>query len=160
MNRQKPLKIVIAALAHNRVIGVNDRLPWRVPEEYRQFLDFITGQTVIWGRKTFEIFGKRPPSKRNIVVSFEPKSYDAAETVLSIEEALQRAEQFPETIFIAGGAAIYEQTLPLADKMYLSFIEGDYDGDTFFPEFDENDWEIEERRQQPRFTFVIYARKS
>lgn len=153
----KPLKIIIAAMAENGVIGDNNRLPWRVPEEYRQFLKFITDQTVIWGRTTFEIFGSRPPSRRNFVVSHRLEFLNDAMVAASVDEALQKAEEFPEDIFIAGGATIYQQTLHLADKLYLSYIKGEFSGDAFFPKFCMEDWVIEERREFKNYDFVIYA---
>jgi dihydrofolate reductase len=155
----KPQKIIIAALAENGVIGDHDRLPWWVPEEYSQFLKFITDQTVIWGRKTFEIFGSRPPSRRNIVVSHRKEILSDAMVVTSVDEALQKAEEFPEDIFIAGGATIYRQTLKRADKMYLSFIKGKFSGDAFFPRINPNEWVVEQRRHFADYEFVIYAAK-
>jgi dihydrofolate reductase len=155
----RPLKIIIAAMAENRVIGDKNRLPWRVPEEYQQFLNFITDQTVIWGRKTFEIFGSTPPSRRNFVVSHRPEVLNNAAVVASVEEALQQAEQFPENIFIAGGATIYKQTLSRVDKLYLSFIKGKFSGDAFFPRINPDNWLVEERQSHANYDFVIYVAK-
>jgi dihydrofolate reductase len=155
----KSQKIIIAAMAENGVIGNNNRLPWRVPEEYRQFLNFITDKTVIWGRTTFEIFGSKPPSRRNFVVSHRLETLNDAVVVSSVDEALQKAEEFPEDIFIAGGATIYQQTLNRADKLYLSFIKGKFSGDAFFPRINLDDWRVEERRNFTDYEFVIYAAK-
>jgi len=155
----KPQKIIIAAMAENGVIGDNNRLPWRVPEEYRQFLKFITSKTVIWGRTTFEIFGSKPPSRRNFVISHRLETLNDAVVVLSVDEALQKAEEFPEDIFIAGGATIYQQTLNRADKLYLSFIKGIFSGDAFFPRINPDEWLVEARQSFTDYDFVIYAAK-
>ena len=152
------MKIIIAALGENRVIGDKDKMPWWVPEEYQQFLNLIKDQTVIMGRKTYEIFSKDLPSQRNLVVSRGQHFYPRAEIVPSLEAALYRADQFSENIFIAGGATIYEHALPFADKMYLSWIKGDYAGDTWFPEFDERDWHVEHKIEHDQFNFVIYKK--
>ncbi len=155
----RPLRIIIAATAQNGVIGIERRLPWRVPEEYRMFLDFITGQTVIWGRETFAVFGNRPPSRRNIVLSHNNSPVEGACVVPSVEEAFRYADRFPETVFIAGGASVYRQTLSAADKLYLSIIRGAFRGDAFFPMIDLAQWTVEEFRSYPRFDFIIYGRK-
>ena len=152
------MKIIIAALGTNGVIGHGDKMPWWVPEEYQQFLNFITGQTVIMGRKTYEIFSKDLPSKRNLVISRQNKKYDRAQVFPSFEDALQEAEKFPEDIFIAGGATIYENALSVADKMYLSYIKGEHHGDTYFPEFDKNQFRIEKCLQHSSFEFVVYSK--
>ena len=150
--------IIIAAMSTDRIIGSGDGMPWSVPEEYRQFLDFIEGQTVIMGRCSYEIFGPDLTSAHNVVVS---QSWEGEEGVVacgSIEEAAQRASSFGKKVFAAGGATIYEQTLPLADAMYISYIKGKFTGDTHFPEFDEGNWEVAERRDHERFEFVHYQR--
>ena len=154
------MKIIIAALGKNHVIGAGDKMPWWVPEEYQQFLDFITDQTVIMGRKTYEIFSKDLPSKRNFVVSRGRHTYPGAIVVPSLADALQRAENFSENIFIAGGATIYKQALDLGvvEKMYLSWMKGDFSGDTFFPAFDFKQWHVEQQTDHADFKFVIYRR--
>ncbi|MBN1559298.1 dihydrofolate reductase [candidate division KSB1 bacterium] len=153
------MKIIIAAMGANRVIGAGNRLPWRVPEEYHHFLTLITDQTVIMGRVTYEIFSKDLPSKRNLIVSRGHKRYERATVFNSFAAALKEAERYPEDIFFAGGATIYEWALDVADKMYLSYIKGDFDGDTFFPSFDETNWLVERRIEYPAFQFVQYSKR-
>ncbi|MBN1482151.1 dihydrofolate reductase [candidate division KSB1 bacterium] len=153
------MKIIIAAMGSNRVIGAGDKLPWWVPEEYQLFLHFITAQTVIMGRKTFDIFSKDLPSKRNLVISLKKKSYARATIFSSVYKALDEAERYPEDIYIAGGATIYRQTIDLVDKLYLSIIKGDFTGDAFFPPFQESNWVVEQRSEFPAFEFIIYAKK-
>jgi dihydrofolate reductase len=150
--------IVISAMSPDHVIGSGDGMPWDVPEEYAQFLRFIEGQTVIIGRRSFEIFGNGLTSARTLVVSRSADALPGATTVASVDEALRIAETFKKTVFSAGGASIYAQTVPLADAMYLSYIKGTFKGDAYFPAFSETDWTVERREDHPRFEFVVYKR--
>ncbi len=150
--------IIISAMSRDRLIGKGDGLPWHVPEEYKQFLRFIEGQTVILGRKSYPIFGKSLTSAHNVVVSRSLSELPGAVVVPSIEQAVEVAESFGKTVFSAGGSTIYEQTIPLADAMYLSFMKGDFEGDTYFPEFDESEWVVEKRQDHPKFELVVYRR--
>jgi dihydrofolate reductase len=151
--------ILIAALGRNRVIGSGNRMPWNVPEEYRQFLRIIEGQTLIMGRRSWEIFGPDVTSSRNVVVSRSVRELPGATVVDSVERAIEVAEGFGNTVFSAGGAKLYAQTLPLAEKMYLSYIEGEFSGDAYFPEFDESKWRVARREAHQAFEFVVYERR-
>lgn len=155
---KRPPIILIAAMAKNRVIGSNNRMPWKVPEEYRQFLEFIRGQSVIIGRTSFEIFTHDLTSARTFVLSRKKVSYDNAIVVSSLEQALEKAAAYPEDIYIAGGAEVYKQAMPLADKIYLSIIKGEFEGDTFFPEIDPGSWKIEKREEREKFEFLVWGR--
>jgi dihydrofolate reductase len=150
--------IIIGAMTRDRVIGSGDGMPWDVPEEYAQFQRFIDGQTVIIGRRSYEIFGDSLTSEHTVVVSRSAAAIRGAVVVPSVEEAARTAASFGRTVFSAGGASIYEQTLPLADAMYLSYIKGDYTGDAYFPRFDERLWRVERRDDHPRFELVVYRR--
>ena len=150
--------IIIAALDRNYAIGDKDKMPWWIPEEYQQFLNFIKDQSVIMGRKTWEVFSKDLPSRRNFVISRTERNYERAVVVNSLNDALQQAQQFPEDVFIAGGASVYAQAMLVADKMYLSWIKGDFSGDAWFPEFDKQDWQVERRIDHKAFEFVVYSR--
>ncbi len=141
-----------------RIIGKGDGLPWHVPEEYNQFLDFIRGQTVILGRRSYPIFGKGLTSDHNVVVSRSVKELPGAVVAHTIEEAIELATSYGKTVFSAGGSTIYEQTIPLADAMYLSFMKGSFAGDAFFPPFDESEWTVEARTDHPAFEFVRYKK--
>ena len=154
--------IVIGAMATNHVIGSGDGMPWDVPEEYEHFLRLIDGHTIIIGRRSYEIFRKGLTSAHNVVVSRSggDRVDDRSSVVVpSIEDALRVARSFGETVFSAGGASIYAQTVPLAETMYLSYIKGRYTGDAYFPEFSEEEWAVERREDHPRFEFVVYRRK-
>jgi len=152
--------IIISAMSQDRIIGKGDGLPWRVPEEYKQFLDFIRGQTVVLGRKSYPVFGKSLTSDHNVAVSRSIRELPGAVVVPTIEEAVELATSYGKTVFSAGGSTIYEQTIPLADAMYLSFMKGSSTGDAYFPQFDESEWTVEARTDHPAFEFVRYKRKS
>jgi dihydrofolate reductase len=131
---------IIAAMARQRVIGVHNRLPWRLPADLGHFRRTTLDHAVIMGRKNYESIGRPLPERLNIVLSSNP-GYRApgCRVVMSLTEALDAAGADPE-IFIIGGAQVYAQALPLAARMYLTLIDGDFDGDTWFPEYDEHEW--------------------
>jgi dihydrofolate reductase len=152
-------KIIIAAMDKNHLIGAGNGLPWHIPEEYQQFLNYITGNTVIWGWKTWTLFSRIPPSKNNLVLSHSKLYLPGAQVVTSIAEAFRIAETFSQDIFVAGGASVYRQTLHLVDKLYLSVIPGEFSGDAYFPAFDPADWIIETQIAFDRYNFLIYKAK-
>ncbi len=145
-------------MSQDLIIGKGDGLPWHVPEEYNQFLDFIRGQTVILGRRSYPIFGKGLTSDHNVVVSRSVKELPGAVVAHSIDEAIELATSYGKTVFSAGGSTIYQQTIPLADAMYLSFMKGSFTGDAYCPRFNESEWTIESRTDHPAFEFVRYKK--
>lgn len=150
---------VIAAMTRDRVIGRDGALPWDIPEVHQQFLNLVAGKTVILGRHAFELFGADLTRSTNLVVSGSLGSVEGAEVFPTLEQALARGFSLGQPMFGAGGGSIFEQTLPLADKLYISYIEDDsgpQPGDIHFPDFDENTWAVERRRQHQRFEFVVY----
>jgi len=149
--------IIVGALSTNHVIGSGNGMPWDVPEEYAHFLRLIEGQTIIIGRRSYEIFGGSLTSAHTVVVS-RSTTLPRATVVYSVEEAVRVATSFGTTVFSAGGASIYEQTIGLADTMYLSYIKGRFSGDAYFPPFSEQEWAVERREDHPRFEFVVYRR--
>ncbi|MEL6675861.1 MAG: dihydrofolate reductase [Bacteroidota bacterium] len=158
--KSNPLSInLISAMSSTRVIGTQDGMPWEVPEEYQQYLGFVGGQTVIMGRRSYEIFGPDLTTTHNLVISRSLEAGPGYEVSRSLEEALESARNLGKKIFVAGGASIYAQALPLADQMYLSIIKGEFEGIAFFPEFERGNWEIVEQKDHPRFTFFRYRRK-
>jgi dihydrofolate reductase len=149
--------IIIAAIGSEQIIGNGDGLPWHIPAEYDQFLGHIKGQTVIMGRRSYEIFKRDMLPRRMVVVSGTLET-DRAAVFGSLQEALSYAKSFPENVFICGGQAIYEESIPYADYMYLSFIKGQHQGNVFFPEFDEDEWTVEEREDHGEYVFVRYRK--
>lgn len=152
--------ILIAALGNNRVIGSGDGMPWDVPEEYEHFLSLVEGQTVLMGRRSWEIFGGDLTSARNIVISRSARHVLGARVAHSLGEAMELGRSYGKTLFCAGGAGVYAQALPHADAMYLSFIKGEFRGDAYFPQYDDADWMIESRVDHPRFEYVVYRRQA
>ncbi|MFK8112988.1 MAG: dihydrofolate reductase, partial [Rubripirellula sp.] len=130
--------IIISAMSKDRVIGSGNGMPWSVPSEYEQYLRYVGGQTVIMGRKTYEIFAADLSSETTAIMVSRSADVDGVNVVNSLEAALRLASQFGKTTFVAGGGEIYAQALPLAEEMYLSTIKGDFSGDTYFPEFDDS----------------------
>lgn len=151
--------ILISAMgAANRVIGNAGALPWNIPDEYRQFLDFVRGNVVLLGRTSYEIFGPDLIDSKLVVVSRSVTSLPDARVCADVPTAVDTARGLGGTVFSAGGASIYRQTLPLADSMYLSLVKGDFAGDAFFPDFDESEWEIVRTDDHPAFEFRVYSR--
>jgi dihydrofolate reductase len=157
---------IIAAIAKNNVIGKDNKLPWNLPADLKHFRELSLGKPVIMGQKTFESIGKPLPNRINIVLSLDNNfAPTGCFVVRSIKGALEKAGDAKEVI-IMGGASIYEQFLPLADKMYLTLIDETFEGDAFFPEFDWADWQkIERVENQPdaknpyKYTFIILESK-
>jgi len=136
---------LIAAMAANRAIGIDNRLPWRLPADQRRFKALTMGHPMIMGRRTFDSIGGLPlPGRPTIVVTRDPAwSAAGVEVAHSVDEALDRAQG--DEVFVAGGEEIFRLALKRADRIQLTRIDKDFPGDTFFPEFDEDDWEIVER---------------
>lgn len=156
---------LLFAMGKNHVIGKNNDLPWRLPEDLKWFKQVSTGHTVIMGRKTYESIGKPLPNRKNVIVTND-KEYEAEGCIVthSIEEALQ--QDGDETIVI-GGAKIYEQVLDDADRLYMTYIDEEFEGDTFFPEYDESEWEltskekgIKDEKNPYDYYFCVYDRKT
>lgn len=156
---------IIVAVADNGIIGDQNSLLWHIREDMLRFKRITTGHPVIMGRKTFESIGRPLPNRTNVVVSRQNIEIEGCIVVHSLEEAITSFSG-EEEIFIIGGAQIYEQALPLADKIYLTLVHRDYDGDTSFPQVNETDWEEISREDYERgekfdapFSFIDYVRK-
>ena len=158
---------LIAAMTDDRVIGVENRLPWKLPADMKWFRKHTLGKPIVMGRKTFESFGAKPlPERRNIVITRDPDyRAEGALVVHSVDEALQAAGD-AEEVMIIGGASFYEQMLPRADRLYLTFVHANLTGDAWFPAFDPADWQEVYREDRPAdaknphdISFVILERK-
>jgi dihydrofolate reductase len=158
---------IIAAMGRNRVIGIKNSLPWKLPADMEHFRQLTMGKPVIIGQKPFESIGKPLPGRNNIILTLDKNFTPAGcEVAHSIEEALEIAKNFKE-VMICGGVSVYKQFLPIADRLYLTLIEGAFKGDAFFPEFNWNDWEeIERIENEPdkdnlyQYTFLTLKRKN
>lgn len=138
MTMKKPLiSIVVAISEGNRAIGKDNKLPWHIPEDLKRFKNITSGHPIIMGRKTFESIGRPLPNRTNIIITRDP-SYQAENCVVvsSIEEAIQVATSYDnDEIFIIGGGEIFKQALPFVDKLYLTVVKGNIQGDVFFPDY-------------------------
>jgi dihydrofolate reductase len=159
---------LIWAMDENRVIGYHNQLPWRLPEDLKFFKRMTMGHPIAMGRKTYESIGKPLPGRENIVITRDDNYDPEGCTVMhSIEEMLAyAAENRSEEIFVIGGAEIFKEVLQHADKLYLTMIHHQFEGDTFFPVFDIDKWELESReigqkdKKNPYdYEFLIYNRK-
>lgn len=153
---------LIAALSDNHVIGHDGKIPWRLPEDMKLFKRLTTGNTVVMGRKTYESMGKPLPNRNNIVLSSSLLASSSQGIIVckTLEDALRVAEPFNKEVFMIGGSKVYEQSLSLAQRMYLSYVQGNYEGDAFFPKFNSADWLVEECKDYPGFKWVNYKRKN
>lgn len=126
---------LVAAMANRNVIGLHNQMPWHMPADLAHFKQVTLGKPVIMGRKTFDSIGRLLPGRRNIIISRQHAPvYLAADWVHSIDEALSLVADQPE-VMIIGGAELYKQMLPRADRLYLTHIEFDTEGDAYFPDY-------------------------
>jgi dihydrofolate reductase len=172
MNRKRLPLALIAAMAQNRVIGRDNQLPWRLPEDLRHFKAKTLGKPVIMGRKTWDSLGRPLPGRLNIVVSRQADlRLDGAEVFPALDVALERAdawarEQGVDELMLIGGAQLYAQALPIADRIYLTRIGLKPEGDAWFPEFDVAGWqcardpEMAAIDDKPSYQFETWTRSS
>ena len=133
--------VLIAALAKNRVIGIDNKLPWRLPDDLQHFKKLTLGHSIVMGRKTWESLPGVLPDRHHIVITRDT-NYSApnAEIVHSIEEAISLVPGH-QPVFIVGGANLYQQLLEKADRMELTMVDAEPEGDAFFPEWDTQQWQ-------------------
>ena len=132
---------LIVAMASNRAIGLNGQMPWHLSADLKRFKQITMGHPIIMGRLTFEAIGKPLPGRINIIISRNP-AYRAEGCVVvdNVEAAISHGCQLADEIFVIGGSTLYEATLPMANTLYITQINQDFEGDTFFPDFDRNHW--------------------
>lgn len=143
---------MIAAMAQDRVIGLDNQMPWHLPADLAHFKRATLGKPVLMGRKTFESIGRPLPGRRNLVISRNPDyRVDGVEVVDSVEAALAllASGEAVDELMVIGGGHLYAQLLPRADRLYLTRIELSVPGDTRFPAFDEGEWQCLEREAHP-----------
>lgn len=161
----KPIVSLVVAMARNRVIGKDGGLPWRLPDDLKHFKRLTLDHTVIMGRKTFEEIRQPLANRRNVVISRNPDFRPSGVTVVpSLAEALALGATEAE-VFVIGGGEVYRQALPLADRIYLTVVHADIEGDTTFPSFDASGWALDSEEHHPAdarhawpFTFRTYRR--
>lgn len=157
---------LVAAVAANGIIGADGRMPWHLPEDLAQFRRRTVGHPVVMGRTTFETVrrqvGGALPDRTNVVLTSRPETLPTEEAVVGVDSvttAVQAArETGSETCYVAGGASVYEQFLPRADRLVLSELYESYAGDTEFPDRDSERWRAVEREAYDAFELVTYER--
>ena len=142
------VSMIVAASANN-VIGVDGGLPWRLSEDLRRFKKITMGKTMIMGRLTFESIGEALPGRRSIVITRQA-NYEAegCDVVTTMDAALELASDADE-VMIIGGGKVYEQLLPMTDRIYLTRVHAEINGDTFFPKISEDEWRIVSSKPLP-----------
>ncbi|PCI59695.1 MAG: type 3 dihydrofolate reductase [Kordiimonadales bacterium] len=155
---------MIVAMTKNRVIGLDNQMPWHLPADLKYFKATTLGKPIIMGRKTFESIGRPLPGRQNIVITRNTGwAADGVDVADSIDVAIALAGDVEE-VMITGGSQIYGQAMPRANRLFITEIDLELEGDTYFPEFDVRDWE-ETRREpfsaeggKPGYAFVVYER--
>ena len=167
MSTDTPTIALIAAVADNGIIGRDGEMPWHLPEDLTHFKETTMGHPVIMGRRTYDSIasqiGGPLPGRTNIVLSrSDPEVAENVVVTDSIDAAIDAAsavDTHTDTVYVIGGATVYEQFLPQADRLVLTELEAIYEGDTAFPEFDRTAWDEVDREKRDGFAFVTYERQ-
>ena len=159
---KSPRVSLIVAMARNRVIGANNKLPWHLPADLKHFKALTMGHHIVMGRKTFDSIGKPLPGRTSVVVTRDSQlKIDGCITVNSLEQAIAACGD-DEEIFVIGGAELYTQAMPFVNTMYITEIQQDVQGDAHFPELHRGEWQEESREHHHQETldyhFVTYRR--
>ena len=157
---------LIAAMSKNRVIGKDNQLPWHLPADLKYFKQMTIGKPIVMGRKTFVSVGNPLPGRRNIVLTRQQHlTFDGCEVFGDMDEALEAIKDEPE-VMIVGGAEIFKQALPGASRIYLTIIDNEFDGDTYFPEWNESEWQEtaseahkSDEKNPYEYRFVVFERR-
>ncbi|SDJ68443.1 dihydrofolate reductase [Sediminibacillus albus] len=160
---------LLYAMDHARVIGYKNDLPWRLPNDLKFFKRLTTSHCVIMGRKTFESMNGPLPNRKNVILTRDEEYHpEGCEVIHSIDTIVDWSKANPEEeYFVIGGGDIFEQILPFSDRMYMTLIDEEFPGDTYFPMFDESEWSLtrkekgEKNEKNPYdYYFIQYDRKS
>lgn len=159
---------IIVAKAKNNIIGKNNSMLWKLPDDLKKFKEKTEGHTIIMGRKTFESLGGILPNRKHIILSRNPDfnidsdCVKVAHSLLELQEYMEDEEEH----FVIGGAIIYNQLMPYCKKMYVTQLDKDFEGDTIFPKINEEDWEEVSREKGPEdgindfdYEYITYLRK-
>lgn len=159
--------VIIAAAAENNALGINNDLPWHLPDDFKRFKQITSGHKIIMGRKTLESFPKPLPNRQHIVITRDKKYVPKFKCTVfhSIDQAIEFARK-DAVAFIIGGGQLYEQTMHYATDIELTRIHAEFEADTFFPEIDESQWQLVNEEHHPKdekhqyaFTYLTYRRK-
>lgn len=169
MSDALPVSLIVAA-TRNQVIGRDNQMPWHLPEDLRYFKQRTLGKPIIMGRKTWESLGRPLPGRLNIVISRQADlELEGAEVFTDLDAALQRGYQWAaqkgaDEVMVIGGGQLYQEALQLAQRVYLTRIDLELEGDTFFPVLDAQHWQQIEaethpaQEQEPAYTFEVWQR--
>lgn len=157
---------LIAAMDRNRLIGNKNQLPWHLPADFAHFKSVTMGKPILMGRKTYESIGKPLPGRTNIVLSRNPEThFEGVTCVSSFEEAVAAVPDVEE-IMIIGGSTIYQMLLPVANRLYITYVDAEFEGDAWFPKIDECIWEekasemhLADEKNAYSCRFVTFERK-
>jgi len=158
---------LIAAMDHNRLIGSDNKLPWHLPADFAYFRSVTMGKPILMGRKTYESIGRPLPGRTNIVLSRDSAlQIEGVVCVTSLDQAVEQAGDADE-LMVIGGSTIYEMLLPQADRLYITYVDGEFEGDAWFPVFSDADWLKVESGSHPAdekndysCEFVTYERRA
>ncbi|WLR59921.1 dihydrofolate reductase [Guptibacillus hwajinpoensis] len=155
----------LLAMDEKQLIGKDNDLPWHLPADLAYFKRMTTGKSIVMGRKTFESIGKALPGRENYLITRKDLEYEKVTVLHSVEAFLELSKREEKDWFVIGGAEIYRQLLPHADRLYITEIHETFDGDTYFPDFSQDDWKETSRekhssdeRNKHAFDFVVYDR--
>ncbi len=169
MQHPLPVSLIVAA-TRNQVIGRDNQMPWHLPADLRHFKQRTLGKPIIMGRKTWESLGRPLPGRLNIVITQQAATaFDGAEVFSDLQAAIQRgqewaSEQGADEVMVIGGGQLYQQALCLTQRVYLTRIDLELEGDTFFPVLDAQQWQLIEAQahpaqdQEPGYTFEVWQR--
>ena len=158
---------IIVAKSINNAIGKDNKLLWKIPDDMKRFKEITTGHTVIMGRKTFESIGKVLPNRLNIILTRDP-NYKIDDSNVKILGGVSDLEEYindENENFVIGGAQIYSILMPKCQKLYVTQVDKDFVGDTYFPVIRENEWEVSEKTEGPKdendfkYEYITYKRK-
>lgn len=157
---------LIVAHDPERVIGYQNKLPWHIPGDLAYFKEKTMGKAMVMGRNTFESIGKALPGRKSIVVSRNPNYHaEGAVVTTSLVDAVNIAKDHHEEVMVIGGEQIFRTILPQADRLYITFIQKSFKGDTYFPPYSENDWILTEASEEMQtsdgipYVYLVYDRK-
>ena len=158
---------IIVAKAKNNIIGKDNKLLWSLPADLKRFKELTTDHTIIMGRKTFESLGRVLPNRKHVILCNDKQLNIDDENVEILPDIsmLDKYKDSPEENFIIGGATIYRLLMPMADKMYVTHIDKEFDGDVYFPQIDEKEWKVVDEEEGPddgkntfKYKYVTYER--
>ena len=151
-----PLSLIVA-FSHNQVIGINNTLPWHLPEDLKRFRALTMGHHIIMGRKTYESLGRLLPGRATVIVTRNPSfKVEGAIVAHTLEQAIAACKDDAEP-FLIGGAQLYSAGIKRANKLYITEVNATFDGDAFFPAIDANEWTLSEKKDHVSANGLLYC---